>query len=44
MDASLLTLRRTSETVDSPFLLHHVRVTEAVQVSPTYTQITISGP
>ena len=37
-------LRRTSETADSPFLLHHVRVTQAVAVSPTYVQITISGP
>ncbi len=44
MDASLLDLRRTSEPADAPYLLHHVRVTQAVRVSPTYTQITISGP
>ncbi len=44
MDASLLDLRRTSEPADSPYLLHHVRVTEAVAVSPTYVQITVSGP
>lgn len=44
MDAALLDLRRTSEPADSPYLLHHVRVTETTQVSPTYVQITVSGP
>ena len=29
---------------ESPYLLHHVRVTEVQDLSPTFARITVSGP
>lgn len=44
LTTTLAGLRLTEENPASPYLLHHVRVTAVVDLSPTFARITVTGP
>ncbi len=44
MPSTITGLRTTAEAVSAPYLLHHVRVTGVVDLSPTFARITVTGP